>query len=203
MLSFLALALLGGALAVPLSVPLSPLSPLITYDPITYSGNEADGWSWTIPKTEWSPPMLGDGARLNVSRGGAKLRANFTGTGMFLNGSATANTTLVRMWDGRELTAQFEPYTFAGAYKVNLDADGHAFGRAAEHAWGLRLVNGSLAVDRITIQTQVDVGYTAGREAPELSQQPVLNSTERNPQFNWEGGWDWVQQFEPGRESHR
>lgn len=194
------LALLGSALAVPLSVPLSPLSPIIVYDPITYSGDEADGWSWTIPKVEWEPPMLGDGAALNVSRANARFAANFTGTGMFLNGSATVNTTIIRMWDGKELTAKFEPYTFAGAYKVNLDADGHAFGKSMEHSWGLRLVNGSLAVDQIVVQTQIDAAYTAGREAPELSQQPVLNNTKPNPMFNWEGEWDWAQQFDPGRE---
>lgn len=192
------LALLGSALAVPLSVPLSPLSPIIQYDPVTTSGDEADGWSWTIPKVEWKPPMLGEGAGLNVSRANAKFKTKFTGTGMFLNGSATANTTIIRMWDDKELTAKFEPYTFAGAYKVNLDADGHGFGQSGEHSWGLRLVNGSLAVDNIVVQTQIEAAYTAGREASEHAQEPVLNNTKKNPQYNWEGEWDWVQQFDPG-----
>ena len=69
-----------------------------------------------------------------------------------------------------------------------------------EHSWGLRLVNGSLAVDQIVVQTQIDAAYTAGREAPEINQQPVLNNTKQNPMFNWEGEWDWVQQFDPGSE---
>lgn len=199
--AMLILLLLGGwASAAPLTVPLSPLSPLINYDPITYSGNEAEGWSWAIPKIAWDPPMLGDGAKLNVSLVNATLKANFTGTGMSLLGRTTANTSLIRMWDNVELTAEREPYTFDGAYEVNLAADGHAFGKSEDHSWGLRLIRGSLLVEQVSVHTQIDVAYTTAREAPALQQETVLSKKRNNHQFFWSGAWTPVEEFDPGRE---